>query len=261
MFVTTSNRMMRLGAALFLSALVLATCGGDDSAPSTTGAPAVVTVVELDTAVGAAAQALLESPFLEATVAYFDFEDPDYVYRFHWMDARPNGDQVVVDKDIDSNTTIAYAQVAGARYTASSTAGDDEPWTAFGPALDPTEGALPLHVVTQMADGATLVMAADSVPDDATITRQAGADGSTVWRLTTPSASTFRAAEWIIDRDGLLWFYRVESDQAPIADAARAIIIGFAIPDNAAPISPPRLGTPLDLEDYGVPPDLWDSAE
>jgi hypothetical protein len=179
--------LTRAVAIVILLSLAVTARSSEETFSGTTGAPETVTIEDLDTATRPAAQALLDSPFLKATMAYFDLDNPEHIYRFDWIGARANGEQVVVAREVDSDALVAFVQTGGVRFSASAIGEENQPCSRFGPALDPPEGALGLYLATQMAEGTSLVVATESAAADSTVTRQAAANGSTVWRLTRSS--------------------------------------------------------------------------
>ncbi|MCP4968413.1 MAG: hypothetical protein GY926_24665 [bacterium] len=246
----------RLAALALLPALAMAACSGGDST-ATTGPPESMSLADLDATIRPAAQTLLDAPDVEATTIYFAFDDAERVYRYDWMAARNDGDHIIVSNDIDQDAIAAFVQSGADRYSASEIGDESQPWAIFSPALEPPEGTLPLALVSQMADGS--VLALDDGLDQIAVTRQEAQDGSMMWSLTSPAETgdtDVLTAEWIIDSDGTLWFYRTEADETPLAGYARTIVTRFSIPEEPAPIGPPIEGTGLDLESLGVPDNL-----
>ncbi len=227
----------------------------------TTGAPEPKTITELDAAVSGAAQALLDLDDVDATTVYFDRDDPERIYRYDWMTTRSNGDHIVVSNDLDQEAVAAFIQAGSDRYSASVIDNESQPWSRFGPALSPPEGTLPLLIASEIANGGVTDLAAGSGQIE--VIRQAASDGSELWKLTRSSedgATVISAFEWVIDRDGFLWFYRSENEEAAADELLGASIIGFSVTQDPKPIEAPSEGTALNLVELGVPEDLRELA-
>lgn len=253
--VITYRRIGAMGALLVV--LLLAACGGDEESDATLGPPQAMTIDDLDAAVRPAARALLDAAGLEATSIYFGFDDPEEVVRYDWFDYRANGDNTFVINRLDEATAVV--RVGNMSYTAAS-GKEAAPWSLGEATADVLP---PRDTVEQLAQGSILAMPADS-PTLFTVTRREAEDGSNVWRfagIADDGVTEVALFEWIIDRDGVLWFSRIESDQMPLLGSTRAMVTRYAIPDRDEPIQPPTLGAPLDLESLGVPEELRDLDE
>ena len=260
MFTTRTATLPRLAQATLL-ALLIAGCSGADSTPVTTAAPETRTITQLDAAVRAAAQALLDLGDVDATTVYFDRNDPERIYRYDWMTSRSNGDHIVVSSDLDQMAVAAFIQAGSDRYSASVIDNESQPWSRFGPALSPPQGTIPLLIATEIANGAVSDLAEG--PGEIEIIRQAASDGSELWRLTRSpedDGEVISAFEWVIDRDGLLWFYRSENNEVTIDELVGASIIGFSVTQDPKPIEAPSAGATLNLAELGVPEDLRELA-
>ena len=87
---------------------------------------------------------------------------------------------------------------------------------------------------------------------------QQDSEGNTLWTLNNPGIDpdvVTNAAQWFINADGILQFYRVGSEVTPI-DGSSGIVYEYAIIADLDRLEPPVPGTSLDLEAIGVPEEL-----
>ena len=238
-----------------------AACSTSDEPDATVGPHEMATVAELDAAVAPAAQALLDAQGLVITAVYFGIEDPEQASRFDWLEYRAEGDFFVVYNQRDPRHVEAFIQVGTELYTATTADQQDEPWSALGPQpVPPAEFLDLLTILTTMAEQPSKVL---DGAGDGEVTRQQDSDGNVLWSFrrdgSDPDVIEW-AAQWLINGDGVLQFYRVGSDVKPI-DGSSGIVYEFGIADDLGPLEAPVLGTALDLEARGVPSEIIDIGE
>ncbi len=244
-------------AALSFVLVVTTACSASGEPEVTVGPQESSTVAELDAGVAPAAQALLEAPGLRITAVYFGFADPEQATRFDWLEYRAEGNFFAVYSELDPRRVEAFIQVGEELYTATITAQADEPWSALGlQPKPPTEFLDLLALLTAIAEQPSMLV--DGEPAESEVTRQQDGDGNVLWTLREKGSNPDvigLAAQWLINGDGVLQFYRVGSDVEPIAGSS-GIVYEFGIADDLDPLEPPALGTPLDLEERGIPSEL-----
>lgn len=247
--------------AVFAIVLLLAGCGG--SSQPTAGPEEPATVAELDAAVQAAAQALLGSESLPIAVVYFDFTDREKIVRYEWIDYRRGGAVLAIDNELDASGAAALSRSDGAWRTASATADLAEPWRASPDLGEPLNAIGSLALLDEMLDQTTPVATAHDADIDHEVVRQGASDNSELWTLTIPySDGLVTTRQWIINPDGVLQFHRIFTDAAPFAGNVGTIIFEYGVDDSdAGPIIVPELGTPLQLDELGIPETLRDLEE
>jgi hypothetical protein len=266
--------MSRVAAFVLLCTLSLAACSGDGS-DATAGPPEVISIDQLNAAVRPAAQAVLDAPAVQVTTLWFD-PDGEHI-RTDWLDHREDNTYIhredntymlvgqafgPTDDDVDE---MAWIQLADTRFCASSGADlycdiedpqTDEPWApqeAPGVPENMTQLPISLDLEGMARDGTSVEgFGADQIKT----TLQPGLDGGIVWTVETPSDDGAFTRGWKIDADGVLLSYTVGSDGgAPFGLYSRSQF-EFLILADPAPILPPAVDTPLDLDALGLPPGL-----
>ena len=200
--------MIRTAIAIAVLASLLSGCGSD--AP-TTGPEEPRTVAELDAAVRAAAQKLLDRERVPIAVIYFGFDNPEQMVRYDWIDYRTDGRLLAVSKYLISESSFGLSLEGGRWAMALVSAEETHPWREE-PTLDTVESVVP--AVQQLIEMTTRTTPESSEADAALmneVTRQGASDGSELWSLVMPQDedSTFATAQWLINPDGVLNFYRV----------------------------------------------------
>ena len=112
-----------------------------------------------------------------------------------------------------------------------------------------------------MAAGPSGVVAGDNAAGE--VTRQEDSDGNVLWTFQSAGSDPDvigLAAQWMIQGNGVLQFYRVGSEVEPISGSS-GIVYEFGIDNDLGQLDPPVLGTSLDLESRGVPHELIDVTE
>jgi hypothetical protein len=243
-----------------VAALTAASCssGNDDGPEVTVGEVEEATVGDLDAVIRPAARQLLDAPGLRVTAAYFSFDNPEQVARFDWLEYRAGGDYLVVYSELEPRRSEAFIQVGNDFYSSEITPQNGRPWSEPGPPPGTPEEIIPaLAVLTAMAEQSTTLRVDDS--DRAReVTRQQDSEGNTLWTLNNPGIDpdvVTNAAQWFINADGILQFYRVGSEVTPI-DGSSGIVYEYAIIADLDRLEPPVPGTSLDLEAIGVPEEL-----
>ena len=243
-----------------VSALTLAACSSNSAPEVSVGPLETATVTELDTAVRSAAVALLDAPGLRIATVYFDFVDPETVSRFDWLEYQSPSDYLVVSNRIQPRDIAALLVIGNASYSASTTATGSQAWSSTGTTQnDPLEFVGVLRQLTDMTEQTTPALVAGSDRENE-VTRQQDSEGNTLWTLNSPGPDpqvVEMASQWIIGSDGILQFYRVSSEVAPISDAS-GIVYEYGVADDLERRNPPELDTLLDLEDLDVPTALRD---
>jgi len=243
----------KLSLVLVLATL-LAACGSG----TTIGPEEPATVAELDAAVTTASQALLANDRIAIIAGYYTTEDAESLFRYDWVDYEPDGDLLAVYKYLDHDRTEALTRSAGSWMTALVSADDTHPWQLHSTASLP---AIPALERLQ-------AMATQATPEESGVTaaKQTASDGSALWTLTTPAADGTGTitSEWIVDADGFVVYHGVAAGQDP-GDGATIIVYEYGITGtDADPVVVPAEGTPLVLDELGIPDtvrDLEDSEE
>lgn len=237
-----ANVRSKMAVALALIALLSACSSGKTVNPEE---PA--TVAELDAAVTTASQALLSNNGVAIIAGYFASDDPDSLFRYDWIDYRQDGALLAVYKYLDRDHTEALSWSAGNWMSAATSVEETHPWQSES--LGQVAEVIPEIARLQ-------AMTTQQTPDEggATATKQTASDGSALWGVTVPTAdgagSTTR--EWIINSDGIVQFHRVTGDD--LGDGATIIVVEYAVAgSDAAPIFVPVAGTPLVLDNIGIP--------
>ena len=219
-------------------------------------------MAELDAAVGPAAQALLDAPELRITAVYFGIEDSEQATGFDWLEYRMEGDFLVVFNQREPRHVEAFIQIDGELYSATTTAQGGEPWSAAGSQLgNPSELLGLLEILTQNASQPSRLIG--ETGSGSQVTSQQDSEGNSLWTFRQNSSDPDvieLAAQWLLNRDGILHLYRVGSDVEPISGFG-GIVYEFGLADDLERLERPALGTPLDLEDLGVPEGLIDLGE
>ena len=131
----------RFGRGVVTAVLALLVMGG---ACGDSGEGDASTIDDLDAALQAAAQALLDAPGVRAASLSYGKDGSVLVTR--WSDSRPNGDfavVTVVEDEAGLAETGAIIQVGGDVFTAISAVDGGEPWSAIS-ASAPPPGTLPI---------------------------------------------------------------------------------------------------------------------
>lgn len=245
--------MTRTAIAIAVLASLLSGCGSD--AP-TAGPEEPGTVAELDAAVNAAAQKLLDRKRVPIAVIYFGFDEPEQMVRYDWIDYRTDGRVLAVSKYLITESSFALSLDGGRWAIAQVSTEETHPWREE-PTLGTIENVVP--AVQQLIEMSTRITPESSEADTALmneVTRQRDSDGSELWTLVMPrdEDSTFATAQWLINPDGVLNFYRVYSDAVPLTSRAGTVVYEFGAKDEEPdPLIVPELGTPLRLDDLGIP--------
>ncbi len=228
----------------------------------TVGPQESVTIDELDAAVGAAAQVLLDAGGLRITAVYFGIADPEQAARFDWLEYRAGGDYFLVLNERDPRNVVAYLRTSDEVYTAAIRDETDIPWAALGGTTEPPDDPIELlSILAAIAEQPSSTVGGDV--SGAAVTRQQDSEGNLLWtyRKDSPDPNVIEfGAQWLINGDGVLQFYRVGSDVEPISGSS-GIVYEFGIADDLEPFEPPAPNTPLDLEARGVPEALIDISE
>ena len=242
--------------------LATTACSGADEPDVTVGPQESATIDELDAAVGPAAQVLLDAGGVRVTAVYFGVEDPEQAARFDWLEYRAEGDYFLVFNERDPRNVVAYLRTGEEVYTAAIVGETDLPWSALDATAEPPDDPIELlGLLTAIAEQPSGTVRGDV--SGAVVTRQRDSEGNVLWTYrkdgADPNVIEF-GAQWLINGDGVLRFYRVGSDVEPIAGSS-GIVYEFGLGDDLAPLEPPVLGAPLDLEARGVPEVLIDVSE
>ncbi len=237
-------------------------CSASDESDVTVGPQEPATVAELDAAVGPPAQVLLDARGVRITAVYFGIEDPEQAARFDWLEYRADGDYFLVFNERDPRDVVAYLRTGDEVYTAAIVDQTDTPWSVLSAAADPPDDPIELlELVTVIAEQPSNAIGGDAA--GAAVSRQQDSEGNVLWTFRKDSADPNViefGAQWLINGDGVLRFYRVGSDVEPISGWS-GIVYEFGVADDLEPLDPPVLGTPLDLEARGVPEVLIDVSE
>ncbi len=239
---------LRLSIGLALVVLVTACSSGTTVNPEE---PA--TIGDLDAAVQTASRALLARDAIPIVAAYFGVDDTEKIIRYDWVDYRTAGDVLAVFNFLDRSHIEGISHSGGRWMTALISAEETHPWQADS--LGTPAEAIP---AISRLEAMTTQQTADQ--SGAVATRQTASDGSTRWALTTPrdDGTGSLTQEWIVNPNGLVQFYRVSSD-AGLGDGAGAIVFEYGVADaEPDPIIVPVEGTPLVLDELGIPQALRD---
>lgn len=259
---SSANSIVRLVALSLVIVLTAAACSASDEPEVTVGPLEAATIAELDAGVAPAAQALLDASELRITAVYFGVANPEQATRFDWLEYRAEGDFFLVYNQRDPRRIEAFIRVGQEMYSAVTTDQGDEPWSAMGTQSEPpVEFFDLLAILNTMGDQPSTLVGGDTAAGR--ITRQQDSDSNVLWtfRKDGSEANVIElGAQWLINGDGVLQFYRVGSDVEPIAGSS-GIVYEFGIADDLEPLEPPVLGAPLDLEARGIPSELIDMGE
>ncbi len=242
--------------SLLLIALLSIMLGGCGSDAPAAGPEEPSTVAELDAAVHAAAQKLLDRERVAIAVIYFGFDDPEQMVRYDWIDYRPDDAVLAVYKYLDADTSIGLSLSEGRWAIAQVSDEQTHPWReepTLGPPVDVVPAVLQLIEMTERTTPESSETDAALINE---VTRQGASDGSELWTLVMPrdESSTFASAQWLINPDGVLNFYRIYSDAVPLTASSGAIVYEFGAKDEEPdPLIVPALDTPLRLDDLGLP--------
>lgn len=249
-------------AVLALCVVITAACSGAGEPDVTVGPQEPATIAELDAAVAPAAQVLLDAGGIRTTAVYFGVEQPEQAAGFEWLEYRTEGDFFYVQNQREPRLVEAFIQVDEELFTATTTGESDEPWSALGPQPDTVEELLDLlTLLAAIAEQPSQLVDQGDGPSQ--VSRQQDSEGNVLWTYRRDSSAgdiIEFAAQWLINGDGVLQFYRVGSEVEPISGSS-GIVYEFGVADDLEPLDPPVLGSPLDLEERGVPGELIDVTE
>jgi hypothetical protein len=239
---------LRLSIVLTLAVLVTSCSSGVTVNPEEP-----TTVAELDAAVQASSQALLAGAAVPIVAAYFDITDTEKIIRYDWVDYRTNGDLLAVYNYLERTYVEGLSRSGGSWMTALISDDETHPWQpdSLGTPAEaiPDIGRLEAMMTQSTADGTGV-----------TAVRQTASDGSSRWAVTTPleSGTGSLTREWIINKDGLVQFYRISGDTG-LVDGAGSVVFEYGV-SNAEPTAliVPAAGTALVLDDLGIPQALRD---
>jgi hypothetical protein len=255
-------RRLAILAILAIGMVATAACSGADEPGVTVGPQEPATMAEVDAAVAAAAQVLLDANGIRITAVYFGVEEPEQAARFDWLEYRSDGDFFLVQNQREPRLVEAFIQVDGELFTATTTGESDEPWSALGAQPDRLEELLDLlTLLATIAEQPSQLVAQGAGPSQ--VSRQQDSEGNVLWTYRVDSSDgdiIEFAAQWLINGDGVLQFYRVGSEAEPISGSS-GIVYEFGVADDLEPLDPPVLGSQLDLEERGVPGELIDVTE
>ncbi|MDJ0952747.1 MAG: hypothetical protein QNJ81_03610 [Acidimicrobiia bacterium] len=241
-------------------ALLSAGCGSDQ--PEV--APAVPTTLEeLDAAVTGAAGSLLARESIPIAVVYFGFDDREEIVRYEWIDYRPGGDLLFVDKYLNRDLAIGLSRVANEWSRAQVAADETFGWRAEPVVGTAAEAVAAIGLLEEMSVQETAEFSEFDETRRQTATRQSADDGSELWTLTAPlDAEAITTRQWIINPDGILQFYRVYTDRIIFTPDVGTIIYEYGVADDEPEeVYRPTLGDPLRLDDMGIPEALRDLEE
>lgn len=243
---------------------LVAGCSGGDV--DTDGPPEQSTVDALDTAVRPAAATLLDTSSLAVTTLWFD-GDGERI-RTDWLDYRAHDAFVIVtqllgpaDGSVDE---MAWIQLADDRFCASSGPNlycdvdnpkTDEPW-ALRKAVEVETNATRIPISLDLEAMATRSTAAGLPTENISATRQGTAGGDVLWTLITAADGDTLTQEWTIGSDGSLRSYVTGSATGLPFGLYSRMEFTFVIAMDPAPIGPPQIDTPLDLDTLNLPDDL-----
>jgi hypothetical protein len=260
--------LKRIAIASVAVGLILTSCSSNVQPPATT-APTTSTTVgattttqpdlspasDVSDAVGAAAQALLELPAMQAL--HVDYDENGNSTSARWLDWRDNGDLVLI---VATRLEIGgIAQVGEELLTAATSEFRNEPWTAEQPPL-PAGGnpgiVLALDLVG-LAAGDLLEQLTAVPADTVEIENETTDDGGSRWMVRHPFGDAIAIREWTIDSGGRLRSYLLTSDTAaPIFGAFATSEFHFDPLPDPLPIVLPKEGTDLDIQAFDLPEDL-----
>ena len=251
---------MRIRICLAIAlALLVGACGSNEP---TAGPVEPVTIAELDATVQATSQTLLQRSALPIAVVYFDFADREQLVRYDWIDYRPGGDLLAVTNFLNEQGAIGLARTGGEWQMAVESPDGSTPWEPR-PELS---GSPDVVSAIEQLEAMNTQQTPANPGSDQTLqyeaTRQAASDGSELWTLITPIGDgVVDTHQWIINGDGLLQFYRLYLESAPQAGAG-AVVVEYGVEDEERdPVIIPDLGTPLSLDDLGIPEALRNLEE
>ncbi len=243
-------------------AIALFSAGCGSSQPEV--APEVpATLEELDAAVTAAAGSLLARESIPIAVVYFGFDDREEIVRYEWIDYRPGGDLLSVDKYLDRDLAIGLSRVANEWSLAKVAADETFAWRPEPVVGTPAEAVAAIGLLEEMSLQETSEFSEFDDTLRQTATRQSADDGSELWTLTVPlDAEAVTTRQWIVNPDGVLQFYRVYTDRIIFTPDIGTIIYEYGVADDdPEDVYRPTLGDPLRLDDMGIPPALRDLEE
>lgn len=262
--------MTAAAALVAVAALFLVT--RDGSPPVGEQVPA--TVEELETAVGAAANALMEAPAFEASQAshvkgflgtagwtyvlpngdflYYQRRDIDVVESGFWM--LPDGEPPSVGERVE---TSVVAAVGADLYSGRVLGGEEpRPWVVRDRG-DAPPGTIAL---------AQALLNPEVLPiaelEDPEVSREVSTGGGEIWTLTYPFREGKAVVRWEIDADGLLSQFRGELvDVAPhpilsAGDPSDEWEITLEAVSDPEQISAPDADSDFDPSIYEAPSDL-----
>jgi hypothetical protein len=246
-----------------LVGLALTLVGCADSEPTEIAPPELTTVADLDAAVRTAAAALLEQEIIPVAVVAFAWDDPERITRYEWIDYRPAGEVLAVNRDLEDQTTTAVSRANEMWTEARISAADTYPWQS--------ESSLTTIPETVPTIGDLIAMTTQETPEfterDPAVRHQAtvqrASDGSELWTLVIPDAASAVVAtrQWILNPGGLLQFHRISANDRSFSPEEQTVIYEYGIEeedDELAPIIVPELGTDLVLDELGLPNSLRD---
>lgn len=261
-----------VAAILVALALILDPTRDVGPAPSASVPPSFAAdeagLAELEAAVTGAIDALSASGGVQGTHL---FTIEHYLASATWFDWRPNGDQVIVERqDVDVSapwwtdpdgrplsvgerveTTVSV--ITEGSYFFSR----DDGWTA---ALD--EERPPLTYGVGMLTGDMPAVAGLPPNADVTISHDDLQDGGEVWVLSFERDGGSARVEWRIDAEGRLVLYAVQgaglamTPGVDLGNASTRAVIEFTPLEDPAPIMAPNLSAAPDPAFFGLPEDF-----
>ncbi len=259
------------GAVVVVALLALLIGPGRNVGPAPTpvrspsGAATIASAEELEAAVTAAVDALAASDGVRGTHLY---SIEHYLASATWFDWRPNGDQVVVERqDIDVSapwwtdpsgqpltvgervaTTISVV-AAGSYHVAR-----EEGWLA---PLEVPRG--PLTYAIGILSGEIPAIGGLAPNADVVVSRHELQDGGETWVLEIDLDGETATADWRIDAEGRLVSYAIRGDGVAmepgidLGTVSNRAVIEFTPLDEPQPIPQPDLDAAPDPSAFGLP--------